>query len=152
MPVRYSQRGGKSSWWSGGSHGGLARHTKSNWSAKSALSGMLAQKPRGRRRAFKKSTSARAIGSTSVGHVGPSGELRVRRATCFTFRTQAFPSSHRFSRYRSGERFIPTYMSCFFGHVGGMCALNCLLISKLLRLAKRSMGSMPIWWSSMAAL
>ena len=42
MPVRYSQRGGKTSWWSGGSHGGLARHTKSSWSAKSALSGMLA--------------------------------------------------------------------------------------------------------------
>ena len=99
----------------------------------------------------------RAIGSLRVGQSGPVGEFRVRRATCRTFRTQAMPSRYKFSMYRSGVVFIPTYMFCLIGHDDGMYAWNSVffpLVSQLLMLAMRpSMGALPcVLMFSVAAL
>lgn len=72
--------------WLAGNHGGFTLHTKSISSAKSALSRTRIQPPEN---LPTKSNSLSASGSMYVGHTGPVGEFRVRRAICCTFRTQA---------------------------------------------------------------
>ena len=83
--------------WMGGNHGGFTLYTKSISSAKSGLSWTPVQLTVN---LPKKPNSSSANGSMYVGHTGPVGEFRVRRATCCTFRTQAMLSRYLFSWYR----------------------------------------------------
>ena len=121
IPVTYSQTGNKYSWVVGThfgrslpiqvlesallERGGVRRnssemyvHTQSISARKSFLFGMRRlSKPV----LSKNSKRTRANFSTSVGHIGPSSELHVKRATCCALSTKASPSRCKFSMYRS---------------------------------------------------
>ena len=128
--------------WMGGNHGGFTLHTKSISSAKSGLSRTPVQSTEN---LPKKPNSSSANGSMYVGHTGPVGEFRVRRATCCTFRTWAMPSRYMFSRYPCHVVSIPTYTFCLIGDADEMYVSNLVLIWGFFMHATRSsMGSVPM--------